>query len=55
MIATRSFLAVEAILAFGRKIAKDRLIVVFGGMVAMQKLTLNSHHCQSAIQNIQEI
>jgi len=44
MIATRSFLAVEGKLAFGRKIAKDRLIVVFGGMVAMPRLPLNCHH-----------
>ena len=55
MIATRSFLVVERILAFGRKIAKGRLIVFLGGMVAMQRLTLNSHHCHSAIQNTQEI
>ena len=55
MIATRTFLAVEWILAFGRKIAKDRLIVLRGGMEAIQRLTLNSHHCQSAIQNTKEI
>ena len=54
MIATRTYLAVEGILASGRKIA-NRLIVLFSGMVAMKKLTLNSSHCQSAIQNVQEI
>jgi hypothetical protein len=55
MIATRTFLAVEGVLAPGRKIAKDRLIVLLDGMMAMQKLTLNSNHCQSAFQNSQEI
>jgi hypothetical protein len=54
MIATRTYLAVEGILAHGRKIA-NRLIVLLSGMVAMKKLTLNSNHCQSVIQNIQEI
>ena len=54
MIATRTYLVVEGILASGRKIA-NRLIILLGGMAAMQKLTLNSNNWQSAIQNIQEI
>jgi hypothetical protein len=55
MIATRTFLAVDGILAVACKVAKDRLIVLLGGMVAMQRLTLNPNHCQSSIQNTREI